>query len=122
MMQMALVIISYAIPKLTTQYHEGSRQWMYDAVYTWLDAATLEAKECGDGVAAVQSRLFLVLADAGMGKSVFSAVMSTKLQVWLVALEACLAGCWACFAVVLHTICLHAACVHTYCGYRIFRR
>ena len=117
MMQMAVVINSYALPKLTTLYHNGSRQWMYDKVCAWLDAATLKAKDCGDGMAAAQSRLFLVLADAGMGKSVFSAVMSTKLQVWQVALEACLARC----AGILHTICLPAACVHAYCGYRILR-
>ena len=61
------MVNSYALPKLTGQYHDGTRQWMYDKVDSWLKAKA--------------SRLLLVLAGPGMGKSVFSAVMSKKLQV-----------------------------------------
>ncbi len=77
-MQVTKVVNSYAVPKLTMQYHEGTREWMFNDVKTWLDAATLEARGQGSGSV---SRLFLVLASAGMGKSVFSAVMAQKLEV-----------------------------------------
>ncbi|GFH09203.1 WD_REPEATS_REGION domain-containing protein [Haematococcus lacustris] len=68
---------SYRIAQLLDEYHPGSRQWMYDQVNDWLNASS-SSSPGGQGAA---SRLFLLLADAGMGKSVFSAVMHTKLVV-----------------------------------------
>ncbi|KAL6756674.1 hypothetical protein V8C86DRAFT_3136436 [Haematococcus lacustris] len=76
-LQMAEVMRSYRIAQLLDEYHPGSRQWMYDRVNDWLNASSSSSP--GDEGAA--SRLFLLLADAGMGKSVFSAVMHTKLVV-----------------------------------------
>lgn len=67
--QVDAVVNSYALSKLTTQYHDGTRLWMYETVDTWLKAG--------------ESRLMLILAGPGMGKSVFSAVMVQKLHVLL---------------------------------------
>ncbi|KAJ9532875.1 hypothetical protein QJQ45_010968 [Haematococcus lacustris] len=75
--QMAEVMRSYRIAQLLDEYHPGSRQWMYDRVNDWLNASS----SCSPGDEGAASRLFLLLADAGMGKSVFSAVMHTKLVV-----------------------------------------
>ncbi|KAJ9527505.1 hypothetical protein QJQ45_025765 [Haematococcus lacustris] len=73
----AEVIRGYRIAQLLDEYHSGSRQWMYTRVNDWLNASSSSSP----GGAATASRLFLLLADAGMGKSVFSAVMHTKLVV-----------------------------------------
>ena len=66
-MQVMGIVRSYALSKLTTQYHDGTRQWMFDKVDEWVRSKA--------------SRLMLMLAGPGMGKSVFSAVMSQKLKV-----------------------------------------
>ena len=71
------VVASYDLSSLLTQFHPGSRQWMYDRVNRWLDDQAAAAKA---GTPA-PPRLFLLLADAGMGKSVFSSVLSKKLVV-----------------------------------------
>ncbi|KAL6759842.1 hypothetical protein V8C86DRAFT_1227862 [Haematococcus lacustris] len=76
-LQVAEVIRGYRIAQLLDEYHSGSRQWMYTRVNDWLNASS----NSSPGGAATASRLFLLLADAGMGKSVFSAVMHTKLVV-----------------------------------------
>lgn len=87
---MDTIILSYNIARLLDDYHQGSRQWLYDRVNTWLCDCINQAAHNGHGgsermtrVEAVpdgqSSRFFLMLADAGMGKSVFSAVMHTKL-------------------------------------------
>ena len=62
------VMNSYNISVLLDEYEPGTRDWMYKKVNSWLDAT-----------ADTTPRLFLLLAGAGMGKSVFSAVMHTKL-------------------------------------------
>ena len=66
------VMNSYNINVLLDEYMPGTRDWMYRKVNSWLDAASSAAADA-------TPRLFLVLAGAGMGKSVFSAVMHTKL-------------------------------------------
>ncbi|GFH09406.1 WD_REPEATS_REGION domain-containing protein [Haematococcus lacustris] len=76
-LKVAEVIRGYRIAQLLDEYHSGSRQWMYTRVNDWLDASSSSSP----GGVATASRLFLLLADAGMGKSVFSAVMHTKLVV-----------------------------------------
>ncbi|GFH17743.1 WD_REPEATS_REGION domain-containing protein, partial [Haematococcus lacustris] len=76
-LQVAEVIRGYRIAQLLDEYHSGSRQWMYTRVNDWLNASSSSSP----GGEATASRLFLLLADAGMGKSVFSAVMHTKLVV-----------------------------------------
>jgi hypothetical protein len=73
------VVASYNLSSLLTQYHPGSRQWMYDRVNSWLDAQAAAASAAAGKAA--PPRLFLLLADAGMGKSVFSSVMAKKLVV-----------------------------------------
>ena len=62
------VMNSYNISGLLDEYMRGTRDWMYAKVDSWLDAAV-----------DTTPRLFLLLAGPGMGKSVFSAVMHTKL-------------------------------------------
>ncbi|KAJ9527086.1 hypothetical protein QJQ45_025204 [Haematococcus lacustris] len=76
-LKVAEVIRGYRIAQLLDEYHSGSRQWMYTRVNDWLNASSSSSP----GGEATASRLFLLLADAGMGKSVFSAVMHTKLVV-----------------------------------------
>lgn len=67
----------------------SSRHWLYSKVETWLDSGT-PAAQAGSGEGQpldCASRMFLLLAGPGMGKSVFSAVVRNKLlvrwvQVW----------------------------------------
>ena len=66
------VMNSYNISVLLDEFMPGTRDWMYKKVNSWLDAASSAAAD-------TTPRLFLLLAGAGMGKSVFSAVMHTKL-------------------------------------------
>lgn len=72
-------IQSYDIPRLQHDYHHMSRQWLYDMVMQWLDVCAGKAESSGTDIKA--SRAFLLLAGPGMGKSVFSAAMHTKLTV-----------------------------------------
>jgi hypothetical protein len=86
---------TYGIARLLDEYHPGSRQWLYNKVNAWLEACDAAMRRYAgpvggsggvgnvpEGPAAGQpSRMFMLLADAGMGKSVFSAVMHTKLTV-----------------------------------------
>lgn len=59
---------------MVSQYVEGTRQWLYNEVNGWLARATA----CdGDEK---PSRMFMLLAGPGMGKSVFSAVMHTHMM------------------------------------------
>ena len=67
---------TYGIPTLLKEYCPGTRAWMYEEVFTWLDTAPLP-----DGSQAPGYRMFALFADAGMGKSVFSAAMKIKLDV-----------------------------------------
>lgn len=86
---------SYALADLLQDYLDGSRQWMYDKVMAWLRAQQqqqqLEAAAAGQLQAAAAAaagqpaastpagsqgqhqHVFLLLAEAGMGKSVFTA-------------------------------------------------
>lgn len=63
------------VASLLDEYVQGTRTWLYDKISTWLDQA-LCGQLAGDEAA---SRMFLLLAGAGMGKSVFSAVMHERL-------------------------------------------
>ena len=65
------VMNSYNIGELWDEYEPGTRDWMYEKVDSWLDAASTAAD--------TTPRLFLLMAGPGMGKSVFSAKMDTKL-------------------------------------------
>ena len=71
------IIRSYNITTLLEDYVEGTRQWLYDDVRAWLDATNLSGSSGAAGQP--QSRMYLLLGGPGMGKSVFSAVMHTKL-------------------------------------------
>lgn len=84
MSQVLPVIERYSIEALAATYLPGSRQWMYDKISAWLDSITNRIHTWApdsDNAAGPQrpSRICLLLADAGMGKSVFSAVLNTKL-------------------------------------------
>lgn len=68
------IIQSYKISSLVAQYVEGTRQWLNDDINKWLDVATASTSDDKS------SRMFLLLAGPGMGKSVFSAVMHTHLM------------------------------------------
>ena len=68
---MSGVINSYGVSSLLDEYEAGSRMWLFGRLTAWLDALA----------EAHPKRMFLLLADAGMGKSIFSAVAATKLLV-----------------------------------------
>ncbi len=80
--QVVDVVKSYGISILMDEYHSGSRAWLYQAVNAWLDLSVGDA-DAGErsSVRERASRAFILLAGPGMGKSVFSAVMQTKLAV-----------------------------------------
>ena len=59
---------TYSIPLLLREYLLGSRLWMYKEVEDWLG---LDPAAEGHG-------LFVLLAEPGMGKSVFSAVLTNS--------------------------------------------
>ena len=65
--QVAHVINSYELSKLTPQYLDGTRQWIFDEIDDWAMTGA--------------SRLMLLLAPPGMGKTIISAVASMKLKV-----------------------------------------
>ena len=71
----------YGIPTLLEEYCPGTRAWMYEAVFTWLDTAPQEAGGSSGSSDEPGRRMFALFAEAGMGKSVFSAAMRTKLGV-----------------------------------------
>ncbi|KAF5840146.1 hypothetical protein DUNSADRAFT_17630 [Dunaliella salina] len=77
-LQVQAVIDSYNTAALLDDYVEGTRLWMFDKVRAWLSAALAAPKSKSSEP---RSRAFLLLADPGMGKSVFSAVMQNKLVV-----------------------------------------
>lgn len=73
---------SYGIARLLAEYDPGSRKELYKKVNKWLDTCAAEANKQGAvpfGQDQQTSRAFLLLAEPGMGKSVFSAAMHTKL-------------------------------------------
>lgn len=79
------IIRTYAVADLLASYVPGSREWLYKRVTAWLDAvapmpvagtAGEAAAAAGQPVLDAQSRMFMLLAGPGMGKSVFSAVVS----------------------------------------------
>lgn len=62
----------------------GSREWLYQKVTSWLDASLQQQQQPQEQARephalASESRMFLLLAGPGMGKSVFSAVVRNKL-------------------------------------------
>jgi hypothetical protein len=92
------IVCSYKVADLLAVYVSGSREWLYRLVTAWLDKQVApmqpvqpSSKEVqGDAAATggeeqpaqqatldAQSRMFLLLAGPGMGKSVFSAVVGT---------------------------------------------
>lgn len=86
LLQVDAIIKSYKIADLLAENREGSRQWLYDEANAWLDKqACVRVADGTLGPPAGQhkpdARMFLLLADAGMGKSVFSAKMEAKLTV-----------------------------------------
>lgn len=64
------LINSYSLPQMAAEYVEGTRQWLYIDANRWLSEGTLDSPS---------SRMFILAAEPGMGKSVFSAVVDTKL-------------------------------------------
>lgn len=77
-MQVLSIIKSYNISTLLESHVPGTRQWLFDCVNKWLEAALSAGK---DATSLDHHRMFLLLAGPGMGKSVFSAVMEKKLVV-----------------------------------------
>eukprot|EP00798_Chlamydomonas_sp_ICE-L_P001313 gene1313-32666_t len=63
------IIQSYGVSRMLQEYIEGSRVWLYQKLTDWLDT------DIGT------SRVFMLLADPGMGKSVFSSLVVNKLAV-----------------------------------------
>ena len=77
------VIRSYGVSNLLDEYERGSRLWLFDRLTAWLDSVIITPGQgAGAEGRADPSRLFPLLADPGMGKSIFSAVAATKLAVW----------------------------------------
>ncbi len=70
------IISSYKIVNQLSEFVPGSREWLYQELTAWLDRGVTEGDSSG--------RMFLLLAGAGMGKSVFSAVVS-----WQPYIHAC---------------------------------
>jgi len=80
------------VATLLDEYVEGTRQWMFEYVNVWLHTAlgsidsgstpcfAATASSAGPDIPP-NSRLLLLLAGPGMGKSVMSAAMETKLMV-----------------------------------------
>jgi hypothetical protein len=67
------IIAAYSVGELLGAYVAGTRDWLYADITRWLESATNEA------AATSASRMFLLLAGPGMGKSVFSAVVYNNL-------------------------------------------
>jgi hypothetical protein len=74
-LQVAAVIQSYNIAAVAQEYVAGTRKWLYTAVEDWLSGLDPTSAD----------RMFVLLADPGMGKSVFSAVIDTQLAARLYA-------------------------------------
>ncbi len=72
------LIASYGVPILLDEFHPGTRQWLFDDFNAWLEGGGGHGDSEGGGGPA--SRSFLLLAGPGMGKSVFTAVLQTKLD------------------------------------------
>jgi len=76
------VIASYNIDGVFSEYIPGTRKWLYDAANEWL----MNSRPYGPGASSVGSqkdeairRMFLLFAEPGMGKSVFSAAIDDQL-------------------------------------------
>eukprot|EP00798_Chlamydomonas_sp_ICE-L_P014373 gene14373-20376_t len=79
---MGHIISSYKVSQMLSDYVPHSREWMYEEMVRWLDAGLLE-EEGGSHTDTGEwsSQVFLLVAPAGMGKTVLSAVMRNKLVV-----------------------------------------
>ena len=66
------IIASYNIPLLLKEYLINSREWMLAEVEEWLTRGP---------PASPGAQLFVLLADPGMGKSVFSAVLTSAVLI-----------------------------------------
>ena len=66
------IIASYNIPLLLKEYLINSREWMLKEVEEWLVRGP---------AASPGAQLFVLLADPGMGKSVFSAVLTSAVLI-----------------------------------------
>ena len=82
-MQVSSDIDAYNVESLLEEYHAKTRLWLYDDVSAWLSQEACAQGTCrGGGVDAAtgpSSRMYLLLAGPGMGKSVFSAVVVSLL-------------------------------------------
>jgi hypothetical protein len=88
------IIRSFKVSQLLAEYVPGSREWLYNRVTDWLDGRTPLARHTKQvnpdqqqeqhqqqlTTTAPRTRLFLLLAGPGMGKSVFSAVLRNLLM------------------------------------------
>lgn len=79
---MGHIISSYKVSQSLSDYVPHSREWMFEEMVRWLDAGLLE-EEGGSHTDTGEwsSQVFLLVAPAGMGKTVLSAVMRNKLVV-----------------------------------------
>ena len=60
------------------EYIPGTRKWLYDEANEWLMSHRPEHSNASDNDKALE-RMFLLFADPGMGKSVFSAAIGEQL-------------------------------------------
>jgi hypothetical protein len=77
LLQAKAIMRAYQIPSLLETYVSATREWLYKDVNEWL-ARAVDGRVAGNAAA---SRMYLLMAGPGMGKSVFSAVMHTRLAI-----------------------------------------
>ena len=78
-------VIKTYMASLMSDYHPGSRKWLYEDADEWLDG-NFKKRGLGVGSALPRmkdalSRMYLLLAGSGMGKTIFAAKMHTQLAV-----------------------------------------
>ena len=78
------MIYSYNIDGVFSEYIPGTRKWLYDAANEWLMSNRPHGSGASNSDAPPQEeeamrRMFLLFAEPGMGKSVFSAAIDDQL-------------------------------------------
>jgi hypothetical protein len=70
------ILESYNIDGVFHEYHPGTRSWLYDSAKDWLLS---HHPSNGSQSDEALHRMFLLFAEPGMGKSVFSAAIHKQL-------------------------------------------
>ena len=78
------MIASYNIDGVFSEYIPGTRKWLYDAANEWLMSNRPNGSGASNSTGSPQEdeairRMFLLFAEPGMGKSVFSAAIDDQL-------------------------------------------